>query len=78
MRGGGGGDRAHAVGQARDEEAPRVPGGLMYPFPPLCVQAACCSHAARGGNLEALEWLHNNGCFWDAAATSAAARGGHR
>jgi hypothetical protein len=41
----------------------------------LCVQSAC-SHAARWGNREVLEWLHNTGCPWQETAC-AAARGGH-
>ena len=53
-----------------------APGYLGFNLPPLCVQEAC-SHAARCGNREVLEWLHNTGCPWDADTASAAARGGH-
>ena len=42
----------------------------------LCVQTACL-HAARCGNREVLEWLHNTGCPWDAATSVVAAQGGH-
>jgi hypothetical protein len=42
----------------------------------LCVQSAC-SHAARCGNREVLELLHNTGCPWDDAACRYAAQGGH-
>ena len=43
---------------------------------PLCVQSAC-SHAARCGNREVLEWLHNTGCPWDTKTSAVAAGGGH-
>jgi hypothetical protein len=43
---------------------------------PLCLREAC-SHAARGGNREVLEWLHNTGCPWDVTTAHAAAQGGH-
>jgi hypothetical protein len=39
---------------------------LGFHLPPLCWKTAC-SHAARGGNLEALQWLHNTGCPWTTA-----------
>ena len=45
-------------------------------LPRLCVQSAC-SHAARGGNREVLEWLHNTGCPWDTKSCAAAAKEGH-
>jgi hypothetical protein len=46
-------------------------------LPPLCLKAAC-SHAARGGNLEVLEWLHNTGCpSGNALTMDVAAFGGH-
>ena len=54
----------------------RTAAGRVFPLPPLCVQSAC-SHAARGGNREVLEWLHNTGCPWDGATACAAAGGGH-
>ena len=54
--------------------APRVHSG--YYLPPLCLKEAC-AHAARCGNREVLEWLHNNGCSWDAMTACAAAAGGH-
>jgi hypothetical protein len=47
-----------------------------WPLPRLCLKQAC-SHAARGGNLEVLEYLHNAGCKWDSATCAAAAMGGH-
>ena len=46
------------------------------PLPPLCLKEAC-SHAASGGHREVLEWLHNNGCPWDAKTCAVAAGGGH-
>ena len=49
---------------------------LGYYLPPLCVKVAC-SYAARGGNQEVLEWLHNSGCPWDVTTCEIAARGGH-
>ena len=42
----------------------------------LRVQNAC-SKAARVGNREVLEWLHNTGCPWDTKTCASAARGGH-
>ena len=45
-------------------------------LPPLCLKEAC-SHAARRGNREVLEWLHNTGCPWDVKTAGAAAGGGH-
>ena len=60
-----------------DERAKRaVPGHRGYYLPQLCLTEAC-SHAARGGNREVLEWLHNTGCPWDAATCRFAAQGGH-
>jgi len=47
-----------------------------FNLPPLCLKEAC-SHAARGGNREVLDWLHNTGCPWNAVTTCAAAAGGH-
>ena len=73
MRGGGGGDRAHAVGQTREDDTPAY---LGFYLPPLCLKEAC-SYAARGGNREVLEWLHNTGCAWDANTCAVAAKGGH-
>jgi len=52
------------------------PGYLGFPLPPLCLKEAC-SHAARGGNQEVLEWLHNSSCPWDESTAFAAAGGGH-
>ena len=49
---------------------------LGWYLPPLCL-AEACSHAARGGHLEAFQWLHNTGARWDATTCSLAARGGH-
>jgi len=49
-----------------------APGYLLR----LCVQSAC-SHAARCGNREVLEWLHNTGCSWDTITCVMAAIGGH-
>jgi hypothetical protein len=54
----------------------RPPWQFGLHVPPLCLEEAC-SHAARGGNLEALEWLHNTGSPWDVMTTCAAAAGGH-
>jgi hypothetical protein len=42
----------------------------------LCVQTACL-HAARCGNREVLEWLHNTGCPWSSETCLLAAEGGH-
>ena len=42
----------------------------------LCLQSACM-HAARCGNREVLEWLHNTGCPWDTATCWMAAMDGH-
>jgi hypothetical protein len=54
-----------------------APGNLGYLgyISQLCLKA--CSYAARCGNREVLEWLHDTGCPWDAATACAAARGGH-
>jgi len=49
---------------------------LGFYLPPLCMVNAC-SHAARSGNREVLEWLHNTGCPWNAATASAIAGSGH-
>jgi hypothetical protein len=43
---------------------------------PLCFRKAC-SYAAYGGDLDALEWLHDTGCPWTVGTTCAAAGGGH-
>ena len=40
-------------------------------------QRYLCASSACGGQLEALQWLHERGCSWDANTCSAAARGGH-
>ena len=53
-----------------------TPGHLGFHLPPLCVNEAC-SYAARSGNQEVLEWLHNSGCSWDTSTCWMAARGGH-
>jgi len=45
-------------------------------LPPLCVKEAC-SYAARCGNRDVLEWLHNTGCLWTSATCALAADGGH-
>jgi hypothetical protein len=50
--------------------------GLEFYLLPLCVRNAC-SHAARSGNREVLEWLHDTGCPWNAVTASASASGGH-
>ena len=47
-----------------------------FHLPPLCLKGAC-SHAARCGNREVLEWLHTTGCPWEAKTCWMAARGGH-
>ena len=52
------------------------PGNLGYHLPPLCLKEAC-SHAARCGNREVLEWLHNTGCPWDTKTSACAAKWGH-
>jgi hypothetical protein len=52
------------------------PWHIRFNLPPLCLKEAC-SHAAGSGDREVLEWLHNTGCPWDYATTSAAASGGH-
>ena len=33
--------------------------------------------AARGGHLECMKYLHENGCPWDKSVCEAAAEGGH-
>jgi hypothetical protein len=53
-----------------------APEHLGHTLPLLCLKAAC-SHAARCGNREVLEWLHITGCPWDITTTCAAASGGH-
>jgi len=45
-------------------------------LPRLRVKEAC-SHAARCGNREVLQWLHNTGCPWDATTCAVAAGRGH-
>jgi hypothetical protein len=51
-------------------------GGLFaFAFTQLCL-AEACSYAARGGNQEVLEWLHNTGCPWNAETACAAAGSG--
>jgi hypothetical protein len=40
-------------------------------------QRRLCASAAHSGQLEALQWLRQRGCAWDACTCSAAARGGH-
>ena len=42
----------------------------------LCVQSAC-SHAARCGNREVVQWLRSTGCTWNAATPACIAGGGH-
>ena len=42
----------------------------------LCVRRAC-SYAARCGNREVLEWLHNTSCPWDVSTCWMAAMGGY-
>ena len=61
---------------AKHAKRTTAPGRLGYYLPPLCLKEAC-SHAARRGNREVLEWLHNAGCPWDATTAGAAAAGGH-
>jgi len=53
-----------------------APGHLEYRLPPLCLKEACL-HAARGGNREVLEWLHNTGCPWNEVTCALAAGGGY-
>jgi len=50
--------------------------GRIFHHPPLCLEVAC-SHAARCGNREVLEWLHDTGCPWNVKTTCAAAGAGH-
>ena len=52
------------------------PGNPRFYLPPLCLTEAC-SYAARDGNREVLEWLHNTGCPWYAKTSAWAAAGGH-
>ena len=40
-------------------------------------QRQMCASAARGGQLQALQWLRDHGCDWDAWTCSSAAHGGH-
>ena len=58
----------------RAKMAPRM--HLGYYLAPLCLNEAC-SHAARCGNREVLEWLHNTGCPWDSTTCMFAAQSGH-
>jgi hypothetical protein len=37
----------------------------------------CCHSAAREGHLEVLEWIMNNGCFWDSSICCSTAKEGH-
>mgnify|MGYP001030254524 CR=1 FL=1 len=37
----------------------------------------CCHEAAKGGHLEVLKWLRENGHFWDERCCHDAALGGH-
>jgi hypothetical protein len=73
MRGGGGGDRAHDVGQTHEDD---TPGLLGFDLPPLCLMKAC-SYASLGGNMEIMEWLYNFGCPLVAGTACVAAGGGH-
>ena len=61
---------------ARREKLEPLLGHIWHYLPSLCLKEAC-SYAARCGNREVLEWLHNTGCPWDTATASAAASGGH-
>ena len=36
-----------------------------------------CFYAAKGGHLEVLKWLRENGCPWDSCTCYSAAKGGH-
>ena len=36
-----------------------------------------CAHAAKGGHLDVLKYLHENGCPWDEWTCAGAAVGGH-
>jgi len=75
VRGGGGGDCAHAVGQTREAATPRAR-RVVVP-PPTAVFAAGLFTCRWWRNREVLEWLHNTGCPWDISTCSAAAGGGH-
>jgi len=46
-----------------------------YYLPPLCLKEAS-SYAVGGGNMEALQWLHNAGCPWTAATCLVVAHAG--
>jgi hypothetical protein len=50
--------------------------GLHFYLSPLCFGDAC-SHAARSGNSEVLEWLHIAGFPWNANTCALAAGGGY-
>jgi len=58
------------------KRAKRAPPEHHVHLPPLCLRAAC-SYAARGGDREVLEWLHNTGCTLDADTCACAAESGH-
>jgi len=92
VRGGGGGDRAHAVGRTREDATPRAPwvpattavfeGGLFIRSS-LWKSNGCpwdtttaCA-AAGGGYLDVVKWLHNHGCPWDHRTCAYAAPSGH-
>ena len=80
LAGAGRGCAAAVAATALMQWAKRVkrtpPEHLGYYLPPLCLKEAC-SYAARCGNREVLEWLHNTGCPWDAKTCAYAARSGH-
>jgi len=71
VRGGGGGDRAHAVGHTREEDI------RSLRVDPTILCADCLFNCRLLWEPEVLEWLHNTGCPWDVVTAFAAARGGH-
>ena len=40
-------------------------------------QGRLCTVASKGGHLDCLKYVHEQGCEWDADTCEAAARGGH-
>ena len=44
---------------------------------PDCPFGSLCEQAAEAGQMQALQWLHSQGCLWNSVTCSSAARGGH-
>jgi hypothetical protein len=72
VRGGGGGDRAHAVGQTREDDTAVPPSTAVFEDGLFI----CLSWRQPGGG-EVLEWLHSTGCPWSVTTACAEAGSGH-